>query len=251
VARRTFDAWATLIASLLAGVPAHAVCGQAPPIHVWPHRGVPVPTNARVFVTAPITWRGDATFTLQTAPRKSQRVARIGLKEQSWRGGGTERFELTPLAPLAPSTAYELRSSRDEVVGIFTTSVLEDKRPPMWSGVTRGHLWREKKGVIPVECGVPLVHLEGASEAVDDQTTSDDIRYALWAGKPDAPLDYAAPPLTWTARAREAKRFELNVGSSIPGDNDFELPKERPLRVGIKAYDLAANASDPSEVTLE
>jgi hypothetical protein len=251
VARRTLDGLAALVASMLAAVPAHAVCGMRPPIHVWPHRGVAVPTNARVFVTAPATWRADATFSLQTAPRKNQPSARIALKAQSSRGASVERFELTPLAPLAPSTAYELRSSRGEVVGIFTTSVLEDTRSPVWSGVTRGQLWREKKGVIPVACGVSLVHLEGASEAVDDQTTSDDIRYALWAGKPDAPLDYAAPPRTWTARARDARAFELNYGSSIPEDNDFELPEERPLRVGIKAYDLAANASDPSEVTLE
>jgi hypothetical protein len=249
--RRTFDAMTALVASMLAAMPAHAVCGALPPIHVWPHRGVPVPTNARVFMTAPTAWRGDATFTLQTAPRKSQPVARIGLKEQSWRGGSVERWELTPLTALEPSTAYELRSSRGDVLGIFTTSVLEDKRPPRWSGALRGFLRREQKGVIPVECGVQLIHLEGASEALDDQTTGDDIRYALWAGKPSSPLDYASPPLTWTARARATKQFELNYGSSIPEDSDLELPKERPLRIGIKAYDLAANASDPSEVTLE
>ena len=233
-----------IAASAFAALPAHAVCAQMPPIHVWPHRGVPVPTNARVVVTAPATWRGDATFTLQTAPRRDQPVARVALKEQSWRSASVERFELTPLAALAPSTAYELRSSRDEVLGIFTTSILEDKRPPAWTGVTRGHLRREKKGAVPLECGVSLIHLEGASEALDDQTTGDDIRYALWAGKSGSALDYASPPLTWTARPRETRQFELNY-------DDFELPSERPLRVGIKAYDLAANASDPSEVTLE
>lgn len=238
-------------ASALSTVPADASCGRSPPIRVWPHRGVPVPMNAHVLITAPATWRGDATLLLVTAPRRGRATDRVAVKEEAWRTAEVERIELTPLAPLAPSTAYELRSSRGEVLGAFTTSVMEDKRAPTWSGVTRGSLYRFRAGVIDVECGTSLLDVEGPSEAVDDQTTSEDIRYAVWAGKPGAPLDYTLPPLAWTARSpyRSEGRFGLDYGSSEFG-NDIDLPKERPLRIGIKAYDLANNATAPSEITV-
>lgn len=252
---RTVHALGLISAALFAAIPAHAICGRPPPIHVWPHRGVPVPTNAHVFMTAPATWRADATMTLVTAPRKDRPTERTGLKEQSWRAAGTERFELTPLSPLLPSTTYELRSSRGEILGVFTTSVIEDKHPPTWGGLRSGRVWKERRGpgvTVSPECGNELVLLEGPSQAIDDQTQSVDIRYALWAARAGAPIDYGSPPLTWTTRDRDLPtRFTLQYGSSSPEEMDFELPKDRPLRVGVKAYDLAANATDASEVTLE
>lgn len=178
-------------------------------------------------------------------------MAHVPLREQSWRAARTERFELTPLTPLEPSTAYELRSTRGEVLGVFTTSVLEDRRPPTWGGLKAGRLWREPKNVVPAPCGVDLVRLEGPAAALDDQTTSDDVRYALWAARPGVALDYSTPPLTWTSRDRGSLEFVLSYGSSDHEAMDFELPKERPLRVGVRAFDLAANGSDPSELTLE
>lgn len=251
MAHRTLPLITSLIvaSSLLAAIPAHAVCGRTPPISVWPHRGVPVPLNAHVVMTALADWRHDATLSLVTAPRRGRPVERVAMKEQVWKTAQVERFDLTPLASLAPNTSYELRSSRGEILGMFTTSVMEDKRPPTWGGVERGSLYRSRANVIDIECGYPLIEVAGASEAVDDQTTSGDIRYALWAGKPGAALDYAAPPLGWASRSAMAKEFSLEYGESEL-TNDIEVPKDRPLRIGIKAYDLAGNGSAPSEITV-
>lgn len=260
-------AWAG--AAAFATVPAHAICGRPPPIVVAPHRGLPVPTNAHVMVTAPAAWRGDATLFLVTAPRTDDgRVlpsTRVALREQSWRAAGTERIDLTPLVPLSPSTAYELRSSRGEILGVFTTSVLRDERPPTWSGLQSGALYEApastpgsggKKAIAPLECGSDRIRLRGTSAATDDQTPTDEIRYALWAGTPGAPLPYASPPLTWSTRAtypaqaQSPLEFALVYGSTEQESMDFELPKGRPLRVGVKAIDLAGNATEASELTL-
>jgi hypothetical protein len=237
---------AVVIGLLVVPSVAHAICGRTPPMFVSPHRGVAVPTNAQLVLSAPVTWRGDSKLTLVTAP--GQRHTAVALTERAWITGKIQRFELLPSAPLSPSTAYELRTTRGEIVAVFTTSVLADTRPPTWTGVRSGVVRRFDPRVIGLECGSPEITLSGESAASDDQTTRDDIRYAAWFGKPSTPIDYTAPPVTWT-RASPDIRFSLQFGNTE--DSDFDLPPQRPLRIGVKAVDFAGNASAPSELTLD
>lgn len=212
---------------------AAAVCTRQPPLKVWPHHGGLAPTNAQIVIEGKV-----GPLRLVTAPRARPRAV----------------LSLTP-APggvrkppsLEPDTSYELRDDADRVVGVFTTGSLADTAPPTWPGVTKAVTPKppaksaDEGG--PLECSAPTLRLEGEMAATDDLTARTDIRYALWLGET---LDYDQPPVTWTTvpdNWREATSFTLTYG--------LELPKERPLKLGVRAIDLAGNASPPSELTLK
>src|SRR5437868_138766 len=106
--------------ALAVALPAHAVCGATPPIHVWPHRGVPAPINAAVFITMPSFRLTEETrFRLVTAPSKTQPATEIaGLHLLGWQTGELLRFELTQhWTRLQPSTQYEVWLN-GEVLGV-------------------------------------------------------------------------------------------------------------------------------------
>jgi len=255
------------IVALLLGAPsfAHAICGAPPPVTVSLRRGVAAPLNARPVLVAPAAWRGSKPLVLATAPRVGQPRTRVELRERAWTSAGHERIELTPAKELSPATVYQLESSTGDVFGVFTTGAKPDTTPPTWAGLSSGRLWqppqRGRPVQIPGECGDDLITLEASAAATDDQTPAADLRYALWAGDAKAPLDYKAPPRTWiradfeeqkrlTPASRGTPRFYLLFGSTEAELMDFELPKTRPLKIGIKAIDLAGNESAASELSL-
>lgn len=218
------------------------------------HRGVPAPLNARPALIAPATWRAGKPLVLATAPRSGTPSAHIAMRERAWASAGHERIELTPAIELAPSTVYELQSDAGVIVGVFTTGTRPDTTPPSWVGLTSGRLWQPPKrgGVvrIPMECGDDLVFLESRAAATDDQTPAPSLRYALWAGDPKSPLDYKSPPLTWTTVPETPRHLYLSFGTTEESLMDFDLPKTRPLKIGVKVIDLAGNGSPASELTL-
>lgn len=212
----------------LAPATASAICGGEPPIKVWPHHGSVAPTNAQIVV------EGTAgTLRLVTAPgaqpRKEVPLTQTG---NVWK----------PTA-LDPSTNYELLSG-DRILGVFTTGTLADSAPPSWPGITKAFPPAKPSKGVQVECAVSTLRLEGAAAASDDLTSRGDIRYALWLGKS---IDYTAPPQTWTTIPNDW-RSEKTFTLVYPMD---DLPKERPLLIGVKAIDLAGNATPASELTLK
>lgn len=243
---------------------AHAICAAPPPVSVSLRRGTVAPLNVRPALTAPASWRGGKPLVLATAPRIGQPRTSIELRERAWTSAGHERIELTAATELAPATVYELQSSTGDILGVFTTGTKTDTTPPSWAGVSSGSLWQPQRGRsirVPQECGEELVVLEATAAATDDQTPAADLRYALWAGDPKTALDYKSPPRTWlradheeqkrlTPASRGTPRFTLAFGTTETDLMDFELPKTRPLKVGVKAIDLAGNESPPSELTL-
>ena len=75
-------------------------------------------------------------------------------------------------------------------------------------------------------------------------------------------IDYGKRPLTWVAIDVAQQRSAMKVGTDGPwllsfGNFDgpepesLELPPVRPLRIGVRAIDLAGNASAPSELVLK
>jgi hypothetical protein len=236
------------VALALAPGAASAICGQPPPVDVWPHHDSgAAPTNTRVVIAMARGWRRGATLSLRTAPLPGKPRAPIAATERAWTTTDVERATLVPDAPLAPRTAYELWTSRGEIVGLFTTGDAPDTTPPTFRGV-EGARVLERTG--PIECGLPRLVANGKALATDDRTEQRDILYAVWA-EPGA-IDYTKPPRGWTTAEddRRGRGFTLTYGSTEQGDDDLDLPAKRPLRIGIRAIDLAGNASAPSEVTV-
>lgn len=230
----------TIVASLLTlllvttAATASAICGQEPPISVWPHHGGLAPTNTLLAVKGSKT----TSFTLVTAPMSTRPRKTVPLKTT------TEPFGLLVQPdPLEPNTSYELRDDADRILSVFTTASTRDTAPPTWKGITKMLPGPKDQRGVELACRELSLHLQGLAQATDDLTSRDDIRYALWVGKT---LDYQQPPIAWTTETdelRQAKIFELVF--------DVPLPPERPLKLGVEAIDLAGNASAPSELTVK
>lgn len=250
---------------------AGAICGLSPPVHTLPRRGVAAPLNAHVVVSRPSASSGYE-VTLTTAPaRGAAERARIAVKRSVDANHAFEHVELVPAAPLLPRTAYEVWGG-GAIVGAFTTGDATDTSAPTWAGARGGKAYvppkanaqRTTSRVIRLaeECGEPYVEIESIAPAADDQTPENDIRYALWAGDPKAALDYGKPPFGWCTIDVAAQRsstlngrqpiFVLRYGNTEGLDDDLrELPPMRPLLVGVRAIDLAGNASAPSELVVK
>jgi hypothetical protein len=154
-------------------------------------------------------------------------------------------------------------SSRGEIVGAFTAGETSDTTPPAWSGVASGSLvtrWRGGmiNGVFQLapECGDDLVSLTAATSAHDDATKDEQLVYAIWAEPPTKLIDYTTPPRSFVAfdasMMMQGARGPMHLGfGNTEYMNDLDLPKARPLRVGVRVLDLAGNATPPSELTLK
>lgn len=190
---------------------------------------------------------------------------------RAWTTARVERVELTVGSPLMPRTAYEVWSSRRELLGSFKTGPIADTTPPQWIGIKSARAWSapppkmmngQKVISLDPECGAALLSLETDALATDDLTSPDAIRYAVWAepAKTRSKIDYETPPRGWVVVSKTQPRlaaapgtsptYTLAYGNSEDDVNDIELPTGRPLVIGVRAIDLAGNASAPSERTV-
>jgi hypothetical protein len=258
--------------ALLVALPhaARAICGQPPPAVVSPHRGDTAPLNANVVMTMPSDWRAKSALTIKTAPAPGKPRVAVAAKERAWVTVTVERVELVPEAALSPSTAYEVWNARGEILGAFRTGTTADTTAPTWGGLKSGHTYRitpisnvggHKVITIDMECGEGLLDLFMDAYAEDDQTPASSVRYALWAAAPPRAIDYTTPPLGWLTISPEQQKlamrpgtppsYMLDYGTTESYSNDVVLPAIRPLKVGVRAIDLAGNATAPSELTVK
>jgi hypothetical protein len=232
---------------------AGAICGRAPPVHVWPH-GKTAPTNARIAMTMPKDFRAGSALSLRTAPvRGAPSRTTIATRNRTWITSDFERAELVPSSALAPRTAYEVWTARGEILGVFTTGDGTDITPPSWVGVKAVRFYRTapRPGIVTLsmECGSPRLVLDSDTPASDDQTAASDILYALWAEPLGTKLDYTKPPRSIVVAGPAFGRgFTLYFGNDSY-DDDIDLPRANVLTIGVRAIDLAGNASAPSELT--
>lgn len=204
--------------------------------------------------------------------RPDDRVA-VDLRESS--SGDVATVEIVPRgqALLEARTRFEILYTEldgkepSRIVASFETGDTVDTTPPSWSGVTS----HEQIGVAApaptpkpsskvvtldeVGCGGPGLRFLGPSPATDDQTRPEDMRYAIWMANASGSIDYLQPPLAIVRgsaevhRAPAATTLAITFGGSPP-PSDFSFPSgagKRPVKVGIRAIDLAGNLSIASE----
>jgi hypothetical protein len=176
----------------------------------------------------------------------------VPTKTRSTRVGWVTLVELTPAAPLAPSTRYEVAVVDDSihpsvrVVGTFATGTAADTMAPRI----------DKLGA--AEARVPGRHRTSCSVSgpwieIDDVAASDpgrpnaQLAWAVWRGNAAGVIDTSKPPETLV----DATRGVLTIGRAHSCDwHDFALPAGV-VWLGVAAIDEAGNTSPVRKVRVD
>jgi hypothetical protein len=170
-------------------------------------------------------------------------------------GGGVDLVELTPRAPLAPSTRYQVafinpaRHPSTVVFGLFRTGTAPDTAPPRFEpvGKATGHRVNDAQGSA-CEVEGPWVEIENV-RANDPGRADARLTFGVWLGDAAGRIDASKPP---TGMFLLGKEGPLVVGrDSLCSSSDFPFPKGGgPLSLGVAALDEAGNASAMQRVNV-
>jgi hypothetical protein len=157
--------------------------------------------------------------------------------------------EMVPLAKLDPSTTYEVVMVKGQdppkPVGSFATGKVELTGAPAFQGIAKASYYK----AVPVCCMCmtddPYAVIELKDKVADHRMGQ--IRFAVWMSDAAGKIDYKKPP---TTIYRGSDSLYLGHPSTCSSAN-FLFPKQKALKLGIKIIDLAGNASQASEVTLD
>ena len=73
----------------------------------------------------------------------------------------------------------------------------------------------------------------------------------MWKAAPGVAIDYRTPPVLFAAAELDgAAGARIALGNTDSGDSDFVGDGGRPMKLGVRAVDLAGNASAPSEIVV-
>jgi hypothetical protein len=175
---------------------------------------------------------------------------------------GTEQermLEIWPVAPLAPNAFYVVARRGEPADATspagsptlhedFKTSDHTDTTPPTWSGASAARYLANGVTGDRSSCNVPAPVIEiDAAEPKDDDTPAAAIVLGVWVAGPTGAIDYAAAPAV-IAHLRAGHAY---LGRRYYcGESNFPA-KKAAVRLGLRALDLAGNASAPSEVTVD
>jgi hypothetical protein len=210
-----------------------------------PDRVDDAPLNARVRVEVP------ANRSAGGAPGKVVLRAvgggEVAVTTRTFKPGGwVELAELTPKAPLAPSTQYELALLDPEqypstvVFGTFRTGVSADTTAPRLERLGPAVVHRNAQhGSGSCQIAGPWVTFENVG-AVDPARAGAQLSFGVWVGDAAGRVDTSKPPVSLVSAGRGA----IAIGrTSLCDPHDFPLPKAGPLVLGVAAIDEAGNAS--------
>jgi hypothetical protein len=235
-----------LLTALSTAVAARAWAGCAvPEPELWsPSDDGAAPLNSRVTVTL----GGQAGLVRSVELRASAGGPSISVRRRAIAGPvGQEVLELTPEAPLAPDTTYELVARRPEgwhpsqwIFGAFTTGQNRDDVAPEL--LVHGARWRDQgPGAEP--------SLELNIELRDGERASGAALYALWL--PDASGSFhasAAPDLYLPGRGDVLQLSSADACSGLA----LPLPSTPGRReLGLAALDAAGNRSAIQRVVVD
>lgn len=275
---------AALVATTSWARDAGAICGRAADASMMPPPiAVRAPINAQITLSLPSSWRtqtlcadepskcvaGSFELALRAAPGdRATGVAPAAIDAAVTESmlGAIATVVMKPRAPLAPRTRYEVvRSDKSGkvpllVFGTFTTGDTTDDKAPAWSGIASHRVGStgptKNKGVvtIAVECAANALDVVGAV-ATDESAPASALRYAVWIVDEGRAIDYASTPLAILEGRVEPKRGGgAEVAVTVPLDRDgrLALPNgKKTAKVGMRAIDLAGNASASSEITVK
>lgn len=169
-------------------------------------------------------------------------------------GGWLSTVELTPTAPLAPSTQYEVAMvdpsahPSTTVVGAFKTGTAADSTPPRIDTIGAANVHRNPNAMGSA-CQVPgpWVDIDAVS-AQDPGRPGARLLYAAWLGDAAGNVDPKKPPTAILV----ADGSVLHVGQrSVCDPRSFPVPKSGVMWLGIAAVDEAGNASAIRKVKVD
>ena len=169
-------------------------------------------------------------------------------------GGWASLVELTPSAPLEPSTQYEVLTSdpaavpQNHVYGAFRTGRATDATAPRIDAIGPAVAYRNTSAMGSM-CMVPgpWVTIDGLV-AEDPGRHDAQLVFAVWLGDANGTVDTKRPP-TSVLRARGGR---LDIGqTSLCDPRAFPLPKTPFAWLGIAAVDEAGNSSAVRRVRVD
>lgn len=161
-------------------------------------------------------------------------------------GGWLATVELTPNAPLAPSTQYEVAvvdpsaHPSTTVLGAFKTGTAADTTAPRLDSVGNATVFRNPNAMGSA-CQVPGPWVQiDAVTAEDPGRPGARLLFGVWLGDAAGNVDPKKPP----TGILSAHNHTLHLGQqSVCDPHSFPVPKAGIMWVGIAALDEAGNAS--------
>ncbi len=247
-----------LVGLLLSTAKAHASTCVLSPI-VFPRPGETAALNTHVFARS-IGVEPDAIELRVSTTNAIVETTTTRIDQ------GEVWYELTPKKPLLASTRYDVIEHRKpdrHIIGTFKTGTTTDTTPPRWTGTMKAELRvfktaPSKRGVVTVDMLDHADHITVDGPAVeDDVTSSDSIRYAIWANDDTKPIDFTGPPLHHRAEAKHVPHgatARFTLGSVYLCDAaGFDVDKRRGKKftIGVRPYDLAGNYGEAKELIVD
>jgi hypothetical protein len=212
---------------------------------ITPDRVSDAPLNTIVRVERPL---GEQSRVILRARRSGRTWEDIRTRSRTTAPGGElAMLELTPFAPLDPSTQYEVAIPEppgtvvtETVVGTFRTGTATDTTPPRLDalGVTTVVRNPHANGA---SCQVegPWVVIEGV-HAEDPGRPTAQLAFGVWLGDAAGNIDAQKPP----AAILSVEEEKLHIGQyTLCDPHGFTMPKAPTAWFGIAALDEAGNAS--------
>lgn len=246
-----------LAAGLLAGtvviVRDAGACSCVPPESALlaPDRVDDAPVNSKVRIEVP-SYGGAAVPVLRV-----HGGAEVPVKTRKISGGDLDVLELTPLAPLTPSTQYVIATIDNahhppiHVLGTFKTAATAapDTTPPRFERLGAPVTSRPGSAAMSSSCGVP-----GPWVTFDEVQASDpgrakaQIVIGVWLGDASGKIDDAKPP----TRLLPTERGSLVIGrSSLCMPRDFPFPAASHAWLGLSPIDEAGNVGAMRKVKVD
>jgi len=165
--------------------------------------------------------------------------------------GALDTIELTPSAPLAASTQYEVAVVYDQqhpstfVLGTFKTGTATDTTPPRIDKL--GAVTAQMFGGFGSSCSIPGPWIDVETIAASDPSRPKaQLVFGVWRGNAAGVIDATKPP---EAIVRRGYGDGLTIGRrSMCDPHDFALPRAGVVWLGIAAIDEAGNASPMKRV---
>lgn len=165
--------------------------------------------------------------------------------------------ELTPVAPLAPNTRYEVatvdpqRHPPTHVIGTFKTgaTATADTTPPRIDRM--GAVVAEKTGRYMNSCSVAGPWIVARDIVSSDPGRTDPkIVYAVWLGDNAGNVDTSKPPTRILPLDRDGNNLTIGQAGSCHF-YDFPIPSTPFVWLGIAALDEAGNQSAVKKVRVD
>jgi hypothetical protein len=229
-----------LAALLDRGARACSCFGPRPAL-VSPGPDHPAPVTSRVRALVPIHRAAGATVVLRPPGG-----APVAVATASRSMGGVDLVELTPSAPLAPDTRYEIalhspgQYPSTFVFGTFRTGATRDVKAPRIDaiGVAGAHA---NPGAMSSMCqsADTVVTLDGISVSDPDRDGAE-IALGVWIADAAGRVDTKKLPVYWAV----PKNGHVQLGrTSICDPRELPLPNAPAVTLGVAAIDESGNTS--------